>query len=30
MSVETGEGREEVLDAAIGAVDWEPELPFEG
>jgi nucleolar GTP-binding protein len=30
MSVETGEGIEEVLDAAIGAVDWEPELPFEG
>ena len=29
MSVETGEGVEEVLDAAIEAVGYEPELPFE-
>jgi len=30
MSVETGEGVEAVLDAAIEAVGHEPELPFEG
>ncbi|TKR25555.1 MULTISPECIES: NOG1 family protein [Natronomonas] len=30
MSVETGEGVENVLDAAIDAVGYEPELPFEG
>jgi len=30
MSVETGEGVEAVLDAAIEAVDYEPELPYEG
>jgi nucleolar GTP-binding protein len=29
MSVETGEGVEEVLDATIGAIGYEPELPFE-
>ena len=29
MSVETGEGVEAVVDAAIEAVDHEPELPFE-
>ena len=29
MSVETGEGVEEVLDATIEAVGYEPELPFE-
>ena len=29
MSVETGEGVEEVLDAVVGAVDYEPDLPFE-
>jgi nucleolar GTP-binding protein len=29
MSVETGEGVEAVVDAAIEAVDYEPELPFE-
>ncbi|MCU4743909.1 50S ribosome-binding GTPase [Halobacteria archaeon AArc-m2/3/4] len=30
MSVETGENVEEVLQAAIDAIDYEPELPFEG
>jgi nucleolar GTP-binding protein len=30
MSVETGEGVEAVLEAAIDAVGHEPELPFEG
>ena len=30
MSVETGEGVEEALDAVIDAVGYEPELPFEG
>jgi nucleolar GTP-binding protein len=30
MSVETGEGVEEVLDAVVGAVGYEPDLPFEG
>ena len=30
MSVETGDGVEEVLDAAVEAVGYEPELPFEG
>jgi len=30
MSLETGEGVEEVLEAAIEAVGYEPELPFEG
>jgi nucleolar GTP-binding protein len=29
MSVETGEGIEAVLDAVVGAVGHEPELPFE-
>ncbi|MCQ4333539.1 50S ribosome-binding GTPase [Natronomonas sp. F2-12] len=29
MSVETGEGVEGVVDAAIGAIGYEPELPFE-
>ena len=29
MSVETGEGVEAVLDAAVEAVGYEPELPFE-
>jgi nucleolar GTP-binding protein len=29
MSVETGEGVDEVLDAAIEAVGYEPELPFD-
>jgi nucleolar GTP-binding protein len=29
MSVETGEGVEEVLDAAVEAVGYEPELPFD-
>ncbi len=29
MSVETGEGVEEMLDAAIEAIGYEPELPFE-
>ncbi|MEF8830318.1 MAG: NOG1 family protein [Halobacteriales archaeon] len=29
MSVETGENVEAVLDAAVEAVDYEPELPFE-
>lgn len=27
MSVETGDGVEEVLSAAVGAIDYEPELP---
>ncbi|ELZ09301.1 GTP-binding protein HSR1-like protein [Halovivax asiaticus JCM 14624] len=30
MSVETGENVEAVLEAAIDAIDYEPELPFEG
>jgi nucleolar GTP-binding protein len=30
MSVETGENVDEVLDAVVGAVDHEPDLPFEG
>ncbi|WP_247003003.1 NOG1 family protein [Halosolutus gelatinilyticus] len=30
MSVETGENVEAVLDAAVEAIDYEPELPFEG
>jgi nucleolar GTP-binding protein len=30
MSVETGEGVEAALNAAVGAVGWEPELPYEG
>ncbi|WIV68224.1 NOG1 family protein [Natrialbaceae archaeon AArc-T1-2] len=30
MSVETGENVDEVLEAAIEAIDYEPELPFEG
>ncbi|MFO7927381.1 MAG: NOG1 family protein [Halobacteriota archaeon] len=30
MSVETSEGVDDVLDAAIDAVGYEPELPFEG
>jgi nucleolar GTP-binding protein len=29
MSVETGEGVEETLDAAVEAAGYEPELPFE-
>ncbi|MFC7229172.1 NOG1 family protein [Salinirubellus salinus] len=29
MSVETGEGVDEVLDAAVEAVGYEPELPFD-
>ena len=29
MSVGTGENVEEVLEAAVGAVGYEPELPFE-
>ena len=29
MSIETGEGVEDVLDAAVDAVGYEPELPFE-
>ena len=29
MSVETGEGVQEVLDAAVEAIGYEPELPFE-
>ncbi|WP_254766585.1 NOG1 family protein [Salinilacihabitans rarus] len=29
MSVETGENVEAVLDAAVEAIDYEPELPFE-
>jgi nucleolar GTP-binding protein len=27
MSVETDEGVDEVLDAAVDAVGWEPEIP---
>ncbi|WP_254521466.1 NOG1 family protein [Natrinema caseinilyticum] len=30
MSVETGENVETVLEAAVEAIDYEPELPFEG
>jgi len=30
MSVETGENVDEVLEAAVEAIDYEPELPFEG
>ncbi|MEF8775574.1 MAG: GTPase [Haloarculaceae archaeon] len=30
MSVTEGEGVEEVLEAAVAAVDYEPELPYEG
>jgi nucleolar GTP-binding protein len=30
MSVETGENVDAVLDAAVEAIDYEPELPFEG
>ncbi|RQG91032.1 NOG1 family protein [Natrarchaeobius chitinivorans] len=30
MSVETGENVEHVLGAAVDAIDYEPELPFEG
>ena len=30
MSIETGEGVETVLEAAIEAIDFEPQLPFEG
>jgi nucleolar GTP-binding protein len=30
MSVETGEGVDAVLEAAVEAVGWEPELPYEG
>ncbi|SEW17590.1 NOG1 family protein [Natrinema salifodinae] len=30
MSIETDENVETVLDAAVDAVDYEPELPFEG
>ncbi|MFC3958823.1 NOG1 family protein [Halovivax cerinus] len=30
LSVETGENVETVLEAAIDAIDYEPELPFEG
>lgn len=30
MSVETGENVETVLEAAIEAIDYEPELPFDG
>ncbi|MEF8842751.1 MAG: GTPase [Haloarculaceae archaeon] len=30
MSVETGEGVEDVLDVVVDAVGYEPELPFEG
>ncbi|HMB49477.1 MAG TPA: GTPase, partial [Natronoarchaeum rubrum] len=29
MSVETGENVESVVDAAVEAIDWEQELPFE-
>ena len=29
MSVETGEGVEETLEAAVAAAGHEPELPFE-
>ena len=27
MSVETDEGVEDVLDAAVAAVDWTPDIP---
>ncbi|ELZ18360.1 50S ribosome-binding GTPase [Natrinema thermotolerans] len=30
MSVETGDDVETVLDAAVAAIDYEPELPFDG
>ncbi len=30
LSVETGEGVEELVDVAVEAVDWEVELPYEG
>ncbi|KDE59916.1 GTP-binding protein [Halostagnicola sp. A56] len=30
MSVETGENVERVLEAAVEAIDYEPELPFDG
>ncbi len=30
MSVETGANVETVLDAAVDAIDYEPELPFDG
>ncbi|ELZ02090.1 GTP-binding protein HSR1-like protein [Natrialba chahannaoensis JCM 10990] len=30
MSVETGENVETVLEAAVEAIDFEPELPFDG
>jgi len=29
MSVETGENVEAVIDAAVEAIGYEPELPFE-
>jgi nucleolar GTP-binding protein len=30
LSVETGEGVDELVDEAVAAVDWEIELPYEG